>query len=159
VKGVCAVEANVTQGMSMEDKRRLYDSLALEFSIESKTTPYTRLEQDTWETICLVCPEADVAGMRSRVNAYGRKRYAERCQEVEDFISMACPPAMRLVQRRAVRLVVLRCLKDWMRDAGIVVAVPSLLNSMSYMPGAVDEAFPGYAAAKLLDRVAMAYAH
>jgi hypothetical protein len=145
-------------GMSVQDKRDLYNRLALDFAVDAKTTPWTRLETDTWNVLCLVCPDAEPATMATRINSYGRKRYAEKCAFLEAFIDNSCAPAMRLVQRNAVRRSLLDSLVRWMREADIVVCLPSLLNSMAYLPGAVDQDFPGYSQCRLLHRVAQAMA-
>jgi hypothetical protein len=116
--------------------------------------PFDRLEVDTWEAIISACPDANRKNMAARINSYGRKRYTDKCVELDNYITNACSVLMRLSIRNGVRQAVLHCLLEWMGGAGIPVSVHTLLNCLDYLPGAVEENFPGYSQAKLLHKVA-----
>lgn len=84
---------------------------------------------------------------------YGQKKFDEKVDFAFQYIS-ATREVMRRPQVEALLCLVFSCLASDMRQRSVPVTGKTLLDQLSYAPHAVDQRYPGYAAASMLHCIA-----
>lgn len=134
----------------------LFNALAYKRQVEVVQGP-TRLQQDYWSALCeaLDIPRSRHPALGPFLASYGRARFDERVDELEKYIDRSCGELMRAPQRQAVRVQVLKSIVSYLHRCDVVCSPKAVINASAMRLGeAVDQAFPGYARAGLLHRVA-----
>lgn len=134
--------------LSREERGRLMS--ALSFMDRRSETTLSRDEQHVLNVLSEVC-ETRIQTTKF-LEQYGRRRFAERVEELLTFISDT-RRYLRQVQVQSLVVTCLRCLASELRGREIPVTPRTVLNNMSMLRHAVDRRFPGYASAGLLHKV------
>lgn len=144
--------------------RALYDSLAYKYGrAESKDMKFSTDETLVWEAINDAVGRKRSPGdvLAKSGKTYTRKNFAEDVQYVVGWIDQGCGREINRNQRLAIINCAVECLA---RRVGrtktktgdlLPVTHMTIVQQLSYTPAAVDRAYPGYAEAQILDRVAM----
>jgi hypothetical protein len=134
--------------LSNEDREQLTTALAYSSSREAVTLD--RNEQQILDVL------RQLTGSRvpqqTLLRDYGIRKFRERAAELLTFIEDA-RHMLRQPQVHGLIEKCLRCLANDLRSRDIPVTPTTLLNSMSMLRHAVDQRFPGYAAAGHLHRL------
>jgi hypothetical protein len=113
-------------------------------------------EQNTWEAIRTVLRIHGVVAVpplnvvRERV---GRIRYHEASSALAEFVESGSSPGTRRMDQHAMMVTCLDCLADYLEARGIPVAPRSIISNFSMLGHAVNQAFPGYHANRMLHYV------
>jgi hypothetical protein len=141
-------------GLSAKAKRELYARLAYELR---STEPITPDEQAFWTALTGAMVGAGIRGAPTLdmfVKSVGRGKLTEASDWVGCYVDDSCDADMRKPVRQAVMQTAFKCLIKYMGARGIPVNPTTILGQIDVMQHAVDIAFPGYSAARLLHRVA-----
>lgn len=117
----------------------------------------TRLQQSYWDALGEAI--GFLPGRRPPLNMFiqkfGRASYDSCVADLEAMIDASCGPVLRAPQRQAVRVQALRAVASYLERRDIPCTSKTVMNaSKTMLADALDTAFPGYARARLLHRVA-----
>ena len=71
-------------------------------------------ESGLWETLRILFPDGETATPDTFIPAYGVRRFAERAEMLSALTFRACSPSARKPEREAVRLLMVRTLKEYL---------------------------------------------
>lgn len=149
------------EGLNPEDRDELLSRLGQRRQVERasarRVARRTNLPRHAlfWETVQEAVRPTEIAPVYAAVEITGFDAFVA---EVQDFVTQGCAANMPLVQRNAVIRVVIECLVEDMvgrMPRAIPIAAKSLIDNRDRIAIAVEQSFPGYYRAGLLDRVAM----
>jgi len=143
-------------GLSAADRAELLARLARDDGkarAGGKGYPADQLE--LWDMLNEVCGKLPMP-MGVFIKQYGVAKFAAAAAMLDAFVMEATPDLTRRPVTRAVKAVCLECIGDYLRGRRIVAGPSVILGMMSIVRQCVDQAFPGYADAKLLHHVARA---
>lgn len=134
--------------LSPEDRDQL--AAALAYSASRKQIVLSRSEQ------CVVDVLRSITHSRTPTQAlvrdYGYQKFQNRVEELLDYIGEA-RKVLRRAQVQGLIEQCLQCLASDLRSREIPVTPSTMLNSFGHLRHAVDQDFPGYAAAGHLHRL------
>lgn len=159
----------VLEGLNERTQRALFDKLALQFKSRrvrhDKQDEFSHDERSLWSALVIAAnrPEPSSVGAAKALShfcaSYGRPRFRDALDEVDMFIDEACGARLSRPQMDFMRRLVLKSLAGemahWSTEDGrqFPIIPRTLLNNLDHMPPAVENDFPGYAAARLLHRI------
>lgn len=146
------------ESLSVKQMRDL--RATLDHRLTQTREPPTVFEQELWDAIMTAFGQKPgkeaTMSVEQFMKRYGRKRFGDCAVKVEDFINSAVGvnPLNRVVRMEILR----RCIKCLMKEDGVwdgkMPTPPALVDNLYLLPMAVDQNYPGYAASKLLHRIA-----
>jgi hypothetical protein len=125
----------------------------------TKADRWSREELQVYAAIEAACdgpiPPLDIFSRRS--SRVSRERIKNDFKWLNEYVTKSCQRRLTVTEHGIVLRLVIDCLVSFMRDTGWDRAMrpETLILRFSSIKAAVDAAFPGYAACKLLDRVAL----
>jgi hypothetical protein len=139
--------------------RDLYASLAMKYG-----RPGAKLAHETFtadETLIWDAINEQVGQRRNLGDVlakcgkeYTRAAFADDVEYVMGWFDRGCGQRINRTQRQAIVNTAVDCLARQMTRSQAPVVHKTLVQQLTSLPSALDRAFPGYADAKLLDRVA-----
>ena len=150
-------------GLSETEMRELMGQLEYELSRQDgnvraarKRAPFTAAEDLLWEVICDTAGfPRSLAGMVAK-KEIDRLQFAEAAACVDRFVAEACGgAALGRAQRRVLLRQLYGCLSDTLAEWNVPVVHRNLVKHTVRLAHAVEAAYPGYARAGLLLRVAV----
>lgn len=142
--------------LSQEDKRQLYAQLSYELGERGGADlPTQALE--FWDSL------QDAIGLTGRsrqspqgfVKTNGKKALIEAAETSWAYMQEGCNRGLPKSGRLRLMTVILGCLVAHLKANNIPVTAGVMCKSLGILPDAVDRRFPGYHAAKLIDRIAL----
>ena len=111
--------------------------------------------QTVWDAISrVVGAERSLSSLLERKNlGYSRDRYREDVEFVISWLDAGCREPLRHVRRQALISAAIECLSKYALRGKAPLAHITLLQQLDSVPTAVDRAYPGYQAARLLPQV------
>lgn len=146
--------ASLLDGLSQRDEQELFEALSYRRAKASPGAAPSRDEASLWDAINAALAIHRAAPLPVFVQGYGKAKYAEAVAQMHEFVTESCGPAMRQVVRDRVVAKALRALVLYMDAIGIPLTPKTVISNFGMLASAVDAQFPGYAAARLLHRIA-----
>jgi hypothetical protein len=138
---------------SEADQRSLYDQLSFKFASQGRQ-PSPQQEASWGAILRALGLEKRAMPLPNVIERMGRAKFELAMEGLQNFISDACGVLLKRPERTAVEEMAIQCLIEYLEDRDIPVTPMILLRQMAFLPHAVDRAYPGYADAKMLHRVA-----
>jgi len=145
---------------SADDRTKREVLAQLNFRMRGETPTGSRVNA-AWNAISEVC-EGRVPAYDNFAARYGKAKLNRDMAWLESYADKVSARKLSVPERQAVLKLVLGCLADHLRDVMVTKdgkypkPTPDMLfKHLDSLNMAVDWAFPGYAAARLLDRVAL----
>jgi hypothetical protein len=146
--------------LSRDEQRRLFDQLSHRLNQVTECSPE---ESMVWDDLNDVLKRSarERQPLRSFLRGasgnggYGQKKYRERLDEIDGLVTRAVPEMTRRPVKVAVRRMALRCLARHLVSREIPATPKTMLDNLAFLPHAVEQAYPGYIASRLLHRVAV----
>ena len=137
--------------LSAEERKKLLD--AISYSTRGRNKELSRDEQHIFSTVM------DLTGARMPAakffEIYGRAKFEQRCFDFLEIVSDS-RQHLRPVQVCGLIELCLRALASELRAREIPVSPRTMFDNFGMIPHALDQRYPGYAAAGLLHRLARA---
>lgn len=146
----------ILESLSEIDKRKLYATLAETYGRPgSKHVQYTADEELVWDAV------NDFIGARRPIGdvlakcgkTYTRASFGDDVDTLMVWIDTGCGRAVTKTQRMGIVNTGVECLGKAIERSGAPVIHKTLIQQLDKLPHVLDSAFPGYAAARLLDRI------
>ena len=111
----------------------------------------TSADKELWDAI------GEIVGynvsLKVMIQRIGYERYVECRSIMDQLLERALPKDVRKVQRSAIRVRMLQCLADYIRDRRKTPTHPTMLRDFEFLKHAVDLQFPGYIDCQLLHKI------
>lgn len=138
--------------LTAAEKEELYIQLAYERRGSADLTPD---DQQLWDQLHEAMDTRGRQPLARFLEGFGKARYREGAEVIRSFVEESCAPGTQRPAIMAVTVLVLRCLAAHLKQRSIPCTPTVMLNSLMVLPYAVEQRFPGYSPARLLDRVAL----
>lgn len=132
-------------------KRELLAQLT--YALRDKDTPTSSVNNAAWEALCAVSEGRSVP-MAHFAESYGKGKLKRDLDWLNDYADRVCARKLTVTERGVVLRFMLGCLAEHLSDRHDI-RPKTMLNSLDSLPSALDWAFPGYADARLIDRIAL----
>jgi len=147
----------LARGADENDLLELHDWLQHRFD-PNRARPFSDDEHTLWrimgETLrAHSATHIPPLGVFVRVPGVGRQRYSDAVDNVNSFLDQSCGTELRLIERQAVLRSCLDCLAARLVKRNIPVSPRSMFLNLGLLHAAVEDAFPGYAANRMLQHV------
>ena len=148
-----ALSVTDLDALPASEQRAIFDRLAHRFNnAGNKAASLSALESETWEALCEALGQGHVPPAPF-ITSFGKARYKESCEAIRKYLESGAGIQRKPVMVKLTKMV-LRCLVNWLRNSGAQPTPSRVFSSISMLPLAVDESYPGYADAGLLARIA-----
>jgi len=134
-------------------------SSGIAYARSQRGADYSRAELDLWDTIQTIFNRKQsidhfVRGADGG-NGFGVATFRTCAQTLEAVINKACKQTGRpdRAMRVAMRILVMRCLSNWLKISNVPPSPRSLLANIEKLEYAVDQEYPGYIEAGILSFV------
>lgn len=140
-------------------KRQLYQELAFTYGRQggkSVAETWTDDEQAIWAAINdVVRSKRSLGEVFARTGKEAtRDQFAEDVEYITSWIDRGCGHPVNRRQRQALIDTAIDCLGRYLERGNVPVLHRTMLQNLSKTPTAVGRCFPGYAEARILDRLA-----
>ena len=145
------------ESLNAKDQREILATLNYQFSEANIAERWTATDRHAYDALLRYSdsgPPLHLYLSRSRHSTY--RKLKRQLQELNDFATEHSSRDLKVVERVAVLNLVVECLADYIRHAfpNASIRPDRLLRHLPWLRAAVNAAFPGAAASKLLDRIA-----
>ena len=137
--------------LSLKEAEELYARLSFRLSSNRN---YSIPEIDFWDALCGALHMQGSRDMDKAVTKIGVSAFRDAANMLDNYITEGSRLVMRRQVRQRLLRVVLDCLVDSLREQGEFITLNNVLAKLPTVAWAVEEAFPGYAGAGMLHRIA-----
>lgn len=157
------ITKDIIAALPLDQQRALLDDLR--FRLDRKTAServlatrneWSSLESDVWQALTRELHarlHIETPPLNIFVNSFGAARYRSVVAGLDAYVASACGEPLSRTHKVVVIRTIISCLVDRLCAREIPVSASSVLASVGQTGQAVDAAFPGYAAARLLHRL------
>lgn len=151
--------SDLIEGMDDATLRELHTHLQFKFNRKQATVAkpartWAARYQYLFDALC-EATNATHRNIGDFAQKYGEQKFLNDMQDLESYIIRGCQSRPTLPLQRAIAKACIACLVDHMYawPTGRVITPTTVMHQLHRLPSAVDDAYPCYADAKLLDKV------
>lgn len=147
----------VIDDLTDEELADLSARIAYRRSTKASHNRYSFAEIELWNELCDMFKRNQpidyfVRGMDNG-RGYGIQKFLTCARILDALVTKSCAFGTKKPTRKALRRLMLDCIRDWLKSNNRPPSPTSVLDSMEHIEHAVEQQYPGYIAAGLLSLV------
>ena len=156
------IDKDVIAALPLDQQLALLDDLR--FRLDRNKAPqaaqprqtWSPLETDVWTALgreLMAELHIDVGPLHVFTKSFGIDKYRQAVERLDAYVQTSCGESLSKVHKIMLFRTMFNCMIEHLLDGDIPVTASSIMSNAGRIPQAVNAAFPGYAAARLLHRV------